>query len=551
MKVRDVKENVYAILYRREIASDGKYIFFPCQCVEGCFDGSDKSFIDIYGNIYYSCDNYTMLNTNQAFTYYYDSHLNDIMNMMKTGDPEVAVSKFYDKLKSTILIGNVNDQDKTVELCEITSEKIDSIISDVKFNTEGGKGTVTLNKNQLLEIIKSFDSKDKLKVLVDKINALEKINKKKANTDLSVAITLSNLMSEENLSKTKKNSIEQEEVAIEPSASVKELTDEEKKEELALIKDTTNDAYSYIISRMVGQDDSVQSVLGAVVNNIYAESPEELIRPFIIGGTGSGKSFLFKLIQKGLDVPVIIVDCNQLVQSGYEGKMIDDVLKDLYLLCDRDLDTTEHAVVVFDEIDKIGDKGATVSEIGVQQTLLKFIEGQRYVVNMDKSEMEKIVIDTSMMSIAACGAFESLKEKDKSVGFTKNDTKEKITIEKLVKNCGMIPELLGRFNLYVEYNEVTPEMMRKQIEESETSPTKIKQNFYLQNYGIKLTFTESFINRLINDAMKRKTGFRGVDQVVNQSLSQVNFKLQTSSPVYNEVIIDEETIDDPKKYVLK
>ena len=94
-------------------------------------------------------------------------------------------------------------------------------------------------------------------------------------------------------------------------------------------------------------------------------------------------------------------------------------------------------------------------------------------------------------------------------------------------------------------------MMRKQIEESETSPTKIKQNFYLQNYGIKLTFTESFINRLINDAMKRKTGFRGVDQVVNQSLSQVNFKLQTSSPVYNEVIIDEETIDDPKKYVLK
>lgn len=75
--------------------------------------------------------------------------------------------------------------------------------------------------------------------------------------------------------------------------------------------------------------------------------------------------------------------------------------------------------------------------------------------------------------------------------------------------------------------------------------------FFKENYGINLKFNESFIERLCNDAISRKTGFRGVDQVINQALSEVNFVLQITNDNCREVVISEETIDDCKKYVLK
>lgn len=115
----------------------------------------------------------------------------------------------------------------------------------------------------------------------------------------------------------------------------------------------------------------------------------------------------------------------------------------------------------------------------------------------------------------------------------------------------MIPELLGRFNLYIEYNEVTKDMLKKQLEKSLSSPTRIKENFFRENYKVNLRFSESFIERICDDAINRKTGFRGMDQVVNQSLCEINFVLQTTNKHCKEVVINEETIDNPKKYVLK
>lgn len=542
MKKQDKTKDVsYAIIYKRFLTDNGYYLFFPCQCIEGYYDQTDKSFMDVYNHLYYSCDNYTMINTGQSDTYYYEATLSDIKNMFNVEDKDEAVAKFYDKLRSNLLIGYINDREEKIDIYEVNKDKLELLKNNnVIFDTVNTSTNVVLTRDQIEFLIKEEDeetTKQKLKLLLDIRDSFNKKARANKINELTMAIPFANLK-----------------VASEIKRPETKVVEEKKEEDIYLEKDFvrnfTANSYKYVTDRLIGQNESVKKVIGAVVNNLYAENPEELIRPFIIGGTGSGKSYLFKLIEKSTEIPVILVDCNQIVQSGYEGKMIEDVLKDLYLLCDRDINATEHAIVVFDEIDKIGDKGATVSEIGVQQALLKFIEGQKYVVNMDKAEMEKVIIDTSMMTIVACGAFEGLKEKDKQVGFTR--VKEsRVDTDVLVKKGGMIPELLGRFNLYVEYNDVTKDMLKEQLETSLSSPTRVKESFFLENYDIKLRFSDSFIERLCNDAIRRKTGFRGVDQVVNQALSEVNFVLQTTNKHCKEVVITEETIDNPKKYMLK
>lgn len=541
MKKQDKTKDIsYAIIYKRFLTDNGYYLFFPCQCIEGDYDQTDKSFMDVYNHLYYSCDNYTMINTGQSDTYYYEATLSDIKNMFNVEDKDEAVAKFYDKLRSNLLIGYINDREEKIDIYEVNKDKLELLKNNnVIFDTVNSSTNIVLTRDQIEFLINEEDeetTKQKLRLLLDIRDSFNKRVRANKISELTMAIPFANLKV---ASEFKRPNLKQEKIV--------EQKEEPKQEESLTLSATT---YKFVTDRLVGQDEAVKKVIGAVINNLSADDPEELIRPFIIGGTGSGKSYLFKLIDRCTEMPVIIVDCNQLVQSGYEGKMIEDVLKDLYLLCERDLDAAEHAIVVFDEIDKIGDKGATVSEIGVQQTLLKFIEGQKYVINLDKYETEKVIIDTSMISVVACGAFEGLKDKDKQVGFTKvNESKQDTDV--LVKKGGMIPELLGRFNLYVEYNDVTKDMLKEQLKNSLSSPTRVKENFFLEKYGIHLRFNEDFIERLCDDAIRRKTGFRGVDQVVNQALSEVNFVLQTTNNNCKEVVITEETIDNPKKYVLK
>ena len=546
MKKQDKTKDIsYSILYKRMLTDNGYYVFFPCQCVEGYYDKTDGSFLDNHGHLYYSCNNYTMINTGQSDTYYYEATLDDIKNMFQTEDKDEAVTKFYDKLKSNLLIGYINTVKEKIEIYEVNKDKLELLKNNnIMIDVSNSSTNVVLTREQIEFLISEDDDKtikEKLKMLLkirDSLHNRKILNKNEKLEKLRLAIPFANLKLARDIKPPK------------PKQQVKELSKKEDEEEAEISGNLTLDTYNYVTERLIGQDESTRKVISSMVSNLKAETPEELIKPFIIGGTGSGKSFLFKLIEKCMEKPVIIVDCNHIVQSGYEGKMIEDILKDLYLLCDRDLEETEHAIVVFDEIDKIGDKGATVSEIGAQEALLKFIEGQKYVVNMDKTEMDKVIIDTSMMSIVGCGAFEVLKEKDKIVGFTKVN-ESKLDTAVLVKKGGMITELLGRFNLYVEYNEVTKDMIKEQLEKSLTSPIKIKERFFKKNYGVNLKFNESFIERLCDDAIKRNAGFRGVDQVVNQALSEVNFVIQTTEDNCEEVVISEETIDNPKKYCLK
>ena len=155
------------------------------------------------------------------------------------------------------------------------------------------------------------------------------------------------------------------------------------------------------------------------------------------------------------------------------------------------------------------------------------------------------------MNIAAGGAFEEIiDKKEKSMGFNSLASdlhQEKLSTKDLV-DYGMISQLIGRFNLCVQYNKVTEEMIRTQLLTSDISQLEIKKRYFLRNYGAKLVFTDDFISRICKTAIERKTGFRGINEVVNRSLSKVAFSLQSDMRKDLKIIISSDTLDNPKEY---
>ncbi len=532
----------YAIIYRKVWLNSNYIIFIPSSIVEGREDKNQHYFLTNESEALFSIYNYERAEEQ----FYHDIITEkDLLELYDTTDVESATSKYFDEIADNIIVGHMDSNNSKFEVCNLPLYKLDGLVKNISYDINAdGLAEIRLTKSQLysLSLENNLDSlKKQIKHYYSQSEKLDSLYADKGITHVTFDCLGNHLISFSKVDKTKKD-----------------LVSEDIKDDI-IGPVNTNDGialttYKYITSRLVGQDDSVEDIVGAVLSNMRALNSNELIKPFIIGPTGSGKSLLFKLLGECLDVPVIVVDCNTIVQSGYEGKNIEDILTDLYHLCADDIFKTEHAIVFLDEIDKIGANGASVSDIGAQEALLKFIEGSKYIVKLDRLGSETITIDTSMMTIAAGGAFDNLTSTStQSMGFG-NDKQQclnkKIEVDDL-KKFGMISELLARFNLFVQYNNVTESMLYNSLINSEISPLKIKQDYYLRAYNIKLTFNHDYIRRICNEAIKLNSGFRSITKVINTSLSKLSFKLQCHPHAYSQAIVTEAIIDNPHEYTLK
>ena len=92
-----------------------------------------------------------------------------------------------------------------------------------------------------------------------------------------------------------------------------------------------------------------------------------------------------RTLSKKIQVPLTICDCNSLTQAGYIGQDVESCIERLLIEANYDVKAAEHGVVVLDEFDKLARRetttGRDVSGEGVQQALLKLIEGTKVTVN--------------------------------------------------------------------------------------------------------------------------------------------------------------------------
>ncbi|QQZ29642.1 AAA domain-containing protein [Thiothrix subterranea] len=128
----------------------------------------------------------------------------------------------------------------------------------------------------------------------------------------------------------------------------------------------------------------------------------------IIGGTGTGKSFMLEVGCDIVGLPYMHVDCSSLVSTGIVGNTVDDILKNLLRKVNYNIKKAETSIVLFDEIDKLLSHHDGQS---ILHQLLRIIEGSIVPIDDHKSEerLKEIKnISTHQMLFIFAGSFQKV-----------------------------------------------------------------------------------------------------------------------------------------------
>ena len=299
-----------------------------------------------------------------------------------------------------------------------------------------------------------------------------------------------------------------------------------------------SDIKSYLDDYVVGQDQVKEALAIAAVNHLYRveynqSDPEFELKKgclMITGPTGVGKTLSISKLAESLDIPFVNVDCTELTASGYVGRDVGDIFKEVVqeeLRKNRDWDG--NMIVYLDEIDKIakskGENGKDVNGAAVQQALLKMIEGGTVNIQMgQQSRQGELSFDTKNVLFILSGAFTAVREAlDKKsgkqeMGFAKESSRKqyKITQKDLIK-AGMVRELIGRVSHIVEAEALDKKKMLQVL----TEPVDSILNQYKTLFeirGLEYDWDGLDLDSIVKEAIKKKVGARGLRNILEERL---------------------------------